>query len=244
MNPCAGPWKPTSPIMPVKAFTPGVTSSASSAAPSPLLANLVSQWKMNAASGQVEPDTINGHDLANNGTVGSAAGKVNNCRVFPGSGSWLSHATGATFNLYPYTITCWLKVSSGSSYWLWRYNKALNGYAGYFTAGKISFFHYVTGSNKIDGTFATAINDDTWKHIALVVNASGCKLYINGVSDGTLPWTGTPQAPSSGGYFGASVSNLDNVGFAGSMDVMKVWDRALPEEEVLLDYNGGAGIEL
>ncbi len=35
MNPCAGPWKPTSPIMPVKAFTPGVTSSASSAAPSP-----------------------------------------------------------------------------------------------------------------------------------------------------------------------------------------------------------------
>lgn len=30
MNPCAGPWKPTSPIMPVKAFAPGVTSSASS----------------------------------------------------------------------------------------------------------------------------------------------------------------------------------------------------------------------
>lgn len=207
---------------------------------------LVSQWKMNGLSGAAEPDTIGGRNFSNNGTVGTTTGKVNTARTFS-SGNWLSLATGTPFNLYPMTIAFWLNTGGNNGTLIWHYNRALNGFKINLNgSGVVQHFQYTdgSGSNRFDGAFTTPVNDGTWKHICIVVNASGSTLYINGVSDGTIPWVGTPQAPSHTGYFSVACDTIDNPVMDMSVDVLKVWNRALSSAEAALDYNAGAGIEL
>jgi hypothetical protein len=111
----------------------------------------------------------------------------------------------------------------------------------------VQHFQYTdgSGSNRFDGGFATAVNDGTWKHLAIVVNASGSQLYINGVADGSpIAWVGTPQAPSYTGYFSIASNPVDNPVMNMSIDVVKVWNVALTPALVTVDYNGGNGVEL
>lgn len=213
-----------------------------------LRTNLLEQWTMNGASGAAETGTISGYILSNNGTVGTTTGKVNAARTF-GSGNWLSRATGTPFNIYPMTISFWLNTSANNGTLIFHYNGSLNGFQISLNgSGVISHYQYTdgTGSNRFDGSFTTPVNTGTWKHICLVVNASGSTLYINGVQDGSaIAWVGTPQAPSYTGYFAASANNLDaSILSAMSMDVLKIWNAALTPAQVLLDYNGGNGVEL
>lgn len=213
-----------------------------------LRTNLYAQWKMNGIANSGETDTIGGYNLSNNGTVGTTTGKINTARSFA-SGSWLSLATGTPFNLYPVTISFWLNTSANNGTLIFHYNGSLNGFQISLNgSGVISHYQYTdgTGSNRFDGSFTTPVNTGTWKHICLVVNASGSTLYINGVQDGSaIAWVGTPQAPSYTGYFAASANNLDaSILSAMSMDVLKIWNAALTPAQVLLDYNGGSGVEL
>lgn len=211
-----------------------------------LRTNLFSQWTMNGLSGAGENDTIGSNNLSNNGTVGTTTGKILGARTFS-SGNWLSRATGTPFNLYPVTIAFWLNTGGNNGTLFFHYNGALNGFKVNLNgSGVVQHFMYTdgSGSNRFDGGFTTPVNDSTWRHIALVVNASGSTCYINGVSDGTIPWVGTPQACSYTGYFSVACDPIDNPVMAFNADVVKVWSAALTPALVALDYNGGAGVEL
>jgi len=207
-----------------------------------LLTGLVSQWTMNAATGANEPDTISGNTLTLVDTSTSVAGKISTARVL--THGYLAYATGATYNLYPMSFSFWFKVTSVNGVLVWHYNGALNGYTCYLSGGKLAFFIYIGGGNNVDHTFTTVVNDDTWRHCCIVLDASGVTCYLNGVSDGSKVWTGTPQAPTSTSYFSAGVSNMENVRPAGNIDCLKIWSVALTPTLVALDYNAGAGKEL
>lgn len=204
---------------------------------------IVSQYKMNGLSGAGEPDTVGGYNLLNNGTVGTAAGKVNTCRVFNTS-NWLSIADGTPFNLYPMTVSCWMKHTATGGMQAQHYS-GLNGWSLYSTAGKISFFIYIGGGNKIDTTFTTAINTDAWTHVAITLGASGATCYINGSADGaTVPWTGTPQAPTFTGPLSLGADITGTQGYVGNLDVFKIANTEWSPAQVLVDNNSGLGVEL
>ena len=59
-----------------------------------------------------------------------------------------------------------------------------------------------------------------------------------------MPWTGTPQAPTYTGPLALGADVGGTQGYVGNLDVFKIWSVELTPALVLLDYNGGAGIEL
>lgn len=212
--------------------------------PNPLLTNLVAQWKMNGVANSNEVDTVSGYVLSDNGTVGSAAGVINNARILS-AGNWLAKADGTPFNLYPMTITCWLKYTSAAAgFFVWHFDNASSGYGLYVSSGRVNVWYYKDNANKIVGMRNTVFNDGNWHHVGVVIDASGGTVYVDGVLDGTVAWTGTPAVTTYTGYFAAGVSNLDQSNFDGNIDCLKVWSSALAPSLISQDYNGGAGIEL
>src|SRR2546425_7392523 len=85
-------------------------------------------------------------------------------------------------------------------------------------------------------------NDGQWHHVAFVVDATGGTLYVDGVQHGSIPWTGTPGASTSiqpvylgrypGAYGGAEY-------FAGLLEDVRIYTRALSSAEVLTVYTVG-----
>ncbi|HRT39916.1 MAG TPA: LamG domain-containing protein, partial [Candidatus Woesebacteria bacterium] len=80
-------------------------------------------------------------------------------------------------------------------------------------------------------------NTNTWTYVAVTHNGSITKFYINGkfFSQSSLAYT-------SGGTVGNTIA-LGNVGwndFLGNYDEMKIYNYALTDEEIKLDYNQGS----
>jgi hypothetical protein len=69
-----------------------------------------------------------------------------------------------------------------------------------------------------------------WSHVAMTFDGSMLRLYINGVDAGSRPAAGTllPSLPEAGRLGGASA-------FAGTIDELRFYGRALTEAEVRLD---------
>lgn len=78
-------------------------------------------------------------------------------------------------------------------------------------------------------TSATALNINTWYHIAATYDGANMKLYINGVLDASVAKTG---AFTANGTLYISKSWDDSRNFNGSMDEWRVWRRALTQAEI------------
>ncbi|MEV0695093.1 LamG-like jellyroll fold domain-containing protein [Streptomyces sp. NPDC050388] len=80
---------------------------------------------------------------------------------------------------------------------------------------------------------------NAWTHLAGVYNAAAqtIQLYVNGVPQGDpVPFTATPWKASGGlqvGRLWASATGKEN--FAGTIDEVKVWSRALADTEITHD---------
>src|SRR6185295_10030858 len=71
---------------------------------------------------------------------------------------------------------------------------------------------------------------NSWSHVAVTFDGSMLRLYINGVDAGSRAATGTllPSLPEAGMLGGASA-------FAGTIDELRFYRRALSQAEVRLD---------
>ncbi|UOQ96196.1 T9SS type A sorting domain-containing protein [Hymenobacter sp. 5317J-9] len=87
-----------------------------------------------------------------------------------------------------------------------------------------------TGTLSRKVTSATTLSAGTWYHLAATYDGSAMKLYINGVLNASLNATTTPTANAafSFGRNYASSRCLD-----GSIDEVRVWQRALTAAEIL-----------
>jgi len=76
---------------------------------------------------------------------------------------------------------------------------------------------------------------NTWKHVTFVSSASALKLYIDGTLVGTNEWDQNTRTPVI-----APTKVIGGRGFAGMIDEVKVFNRALTEQEIstLPVFNG------
>jgi hypothetical protein len=180
---------------------------------------LVAYWPLNT----------DGSDASGNGHGGILGGgpaflsgascKVGGCIVCDGIDDVISFTTITTGTTF--TITAWV------------YNQLAAGIYG-------SILVDAPGDNGVfirDGRFdlyysgtdhynTTAFANDTWVHIAMVVNAGAVQLYLNGVADGTYS-----------GATGFSVQNAcnnaaTNLDMVGRIDELRLYSRALSQADV------------
>jgi hypothetical protein len=100
--------------------------------------------------------------------------------------------------------------------------------------GKISFRCYL---NEYDTVVKVSTTTDswaagTWYHIAGTYDGFELKIYVNGILENTLGQLGTNRA-ATGFYFG----NGSIVPFEGKIDDVRIYNRALSDQEIADPYN-------
>jgi len=78
-------------------------------------------------------------------------------------------------------------------------------------------------------TAATALNANTWYHVAATYDGSSMKIYINGVLDASKSQTGSVN---SNGAFNVGYLYNTSRNFNGKVDEVRVWKRALSQTEI------------
>ena len=172
-------------------------------------------------------------------------GKVGKAAYFNGINSWMTIPSSTALNLpNDITISAWvngkgLYVSNGTQYGafvdsnyrarLWYWSQVTGGWVNFYTA-------------------AGKVPSGKWSHVVIVNrpgNISGWsvpKIYVNGISQ--VVSTTDTQANNSGSngtvYIGEYAGYRPYNAFNGYLDEVKIYNYALSDDEIKLDYNQGS----
>ncbi len=215
---------------------------------------LVSYWTLDEASGTTITDSSGSTNTGTFvGSINSVSGHAGNAINFNGSGNYIFTSNQvASPGPDAYTISAWFKVEptddlghkivgyedpqSGTS--SGGYDRHL--YMG--TNGRIYFGWYPSGFELVAS--AGSLNDGNWHHAVGTHDGSVGTLYVDGTFQGTSnSGPGYPYAGwwRIGGYGLSGWTNADDGYFEGSLDEVKIFNRALSLEEVQTLYTGASG---
>ncbi|MGZ3725474.1 MAG: LamG domain-containing protein [Pseudobdellovibrio sp.] len=213
------------------------------------------------ASGTTITATIGSNATADNangaGMTYIAAGKINNGITFDGTDDSIN-TTYVQTNVSSFTVATWFKTNTGGNGVFWQDRGSGAGLSitlgignnpGGCAAGKIS---YGIDSNSIyiGKCTSSTYNDNTWHHVVGVwsgtsgsaLSSGQFTIYVDGSNVAqTNTSVGTaPTAPISGlGNSRIGRHDAWGVNYAGSLDEMIVWNRALTANEVQQIYRRG-----
>ncbi|MFA7231627.1 MAG: LamG domain-containing protein, partial [Victivallaceae bacterium] len=185
---------------------------------------------------------------SNDGTVSSGSwtnGKSGSCLNFTGGYDSFSVTDSSSLDLSSeISVETWFYPTAyGSGYatfpvskWA-RYNTSTANFTMYFfgaTAGsnykKICFAANAGGTWKTVSPTYSIDQLNTWYHIVWTYSATnGGKLYVNGVSQGSAVGSGSLYINNSNVVIGDQVQ--------GKIDEVKIFNKALSEDEVIRQYN-------
>lgn len=212
---------------------------------------LVGYWPFNGNANDVSPNANNG---TNNGATLTADrfGNSNSAYSFDGSTSKIKVPHNNSLNAFPITISTWFKSQSNMGGMVSKYEGCSNnGWSIHSSNNKISGYYYnFSGGSYVNfdpNTSTIDINDNSWHQVVETYDASGGKIFIDGllISADTFSGAGTPSVCSTIAdlYFGyrvpgnpASCVNY-NFFFQGIIDDIGIWNRALTQQEITNLYN-------
>lgn len=132
------------------------------------------------------------------------------------------------------TLEAWINwngVASGNSMIIVNGNTGGNGYAIYHNNGALRGL--LGGVAFLTSNLTLTAN--TWQHVALIRNAGTWSIYLNGVAGTLTNSTATPSIPSAGTFVGSNNSLGER--FRGSIDEVRIWNRALSLSELNMYRN-------
>jgi hypothetical protein len=214
--------------------------------PSLLGNGLVGWWKMDEGQGLTAYDTSGKNK---NGTlINSPAwttGIKGNCLLFNGTGSCVENTKGISISTI-YTVTAWINpadllyvgheastyggaimASSGGSgdYPLWL--------TVYGTEIRIASWE---GSITLTPTSGSNLHVNNWYFISAVgVKGGNTSVYVNGIN--RLSYTNHGQLNWANEFCIGDVRLNRNISFNGLIDDVRIYNRALSQQEITLLYN-------
>jgi len=192
---------------------------------------LVAWWP---AEGNANDITGNGHGgVLDNGAT-FAAGKVGTAFSLDGVNDNIAvpdspalHFTNAM------SVVGWINTTAGVD----RYIATKHEDSFYFAVGggsvaphMLSF--WLNGVSSSWFTGATPVDDGQWHHVAATYDGSTMSVYVDGHLDGSAPRTGTILAGASAVLIGARSDGSNASNFAGAIDELAMYDRAIGPSEV------------
>jgi hypothetical protein len=214
--------------------------------------SLVAYYSMEDSSGSGAVDSFAANNMTLNGTLGSAAGKISNCRTSSGSSAnylSLSSVAGFSPGSGNFTLTFWAKsalVGQGGAYPIVLSkdgNSSNEEWLIYIDAGANSPVLEVTsnGSSKSHVTATGSIFGDTsWHFVAAEWDGTNLAISVDGGAFATTGYTGSIFSGTGPVRMFADVSSSNS--WDGSLDEVAFWKgRALTITEVGTLYNSGVG---
>ena len=208
------------------------------------LGGLVAAYGFNEGSGTVAAD-ISGN--GNNGTLSGASwasGRVGGGLLFNGVNSWVTindvaalHLTnGVTLEAWvnPSALTNWRSVilKEGSPNML-----AYSLYANEDVARPSTIIHVPAGDREAAGTSGVLLN--AWTHLAGTYDGTTIRMYVNGMEVSETPVTGNMSSTTAPLRIGGN--SIWGEYFAGLIDEVRVYRRALAPGEIQADMNTAVG---
>ncbi len=211
---------------------------------------LVGWWKLDGDS----LDSVRNEEAIVSGDPVYAAGVLGEGLDFDGVDDYLA-AAYQPVNKAPFSISCWVKVQGGQGGER-TIVSSMEIRDGFPEPGRYGYALGINSSNQ--WVFEIAAQElfgrpewvevnsyvyaelDTWAHIAVVVSSQYVRLYVNGVMEGSdrfvefMPYSSEPLIIGAGSDGDSTVINF----FDGQLDDIRIYGRALPDEEVrgLVNY--------
>jgi hypothetical protein len=126
------------------------------------------------------------------------------------------------------------------TYWFEIYNETTNSNTIMF--GIVNN----TGDDIISGSTWSVMNfsEDTWYHVVGILRVGSIpEIYVNGVNvtnwNYNGAWNGTIYPSAGNLYIGSFSNGANDNNFNGTIDEVRIWNRALSPEEINASYNSG-----
>lgn len=208
---------------------------------------LVGYWALDAGGGTLAidlgPNGLDG-DLVNLAAGNWVDGKFGQAVLFDGAGKRVDVADNDLLDITgEITVSCWVKATTVTA-WATLVTKGISTTwdSNHFTfglrSGRIDF--RLNGDGSVLADVGDAIVADAWYHLAVVVGGIGAnaiKAYINGslVKQGNR--TGDPTPNTAVLRFGTDADAAGDP-FDGTMDEIRIYDRALTEDKIAAIASG------
>jgi RHS repeat-associated protein len=207
--------------------------------------DLVGYWKFDEGSGTEVYDSVSG----NYGTIYGGAtwttGVLDHALSFDGLNDYVEIQNNPKLQFDSedcFTLACWIKTSDGSKDNCIRTQNDAAGYTGAYGLrvkdGVVNFFIRDQDNNLVVFSGPTLVNDGQWHHIAGIRDAVNDNLviYVDGLQDNETVDTTVSSLDSHRAILIGSYLGTDEF-FNGEIDEVRIYDRALPPDEVFQLYN-------
>jgi len=204
---------------------------------------LVSRWKLDDGSGPTADDDIGSNDGTVTDATWTGSGHIGGALVLDGSGDRVFFGTSTTIAPVAMSASLWVKCSAltpAYSAVLSRHtNDVEKGYYQLFVKsnGKLAVYLWADGGGGAnvfyDGDGSYTLSTDIWYHLAFTYNSTaGLKGYVNGALDGSAAANGALVQTGAPAFLGFD-SGTPGRDLAGTLDEVRIYNRALTADEVL-----------
>ena len=202
---------------------------------------LVAAYSFSEATGLSVADrsgTGNGGTVS--GAAWTAAGKYGSALSFDGVNDWVTVADAASLDVVRVTLEAWVRPTALGSWRTVLLKERPGGlvYGLYGSQGG----GMALGQVDIGGernALGSALPLNTWTHLAVTYDGSVLRLYVNGAASGTAVVAGT--IPASTGVLRIGGNGVWSEWFAGQIDEVRVYNRALSQAEIQNDLQTPVG---
>ena len=204
---------------------------------------LVAAYSFNAGAGSTVID-LSGH--GNNGTVVNAtwstAGMYGDALSFNGHSAMVNVPDSASLHLTSgMTLEAWVLPTVVSNAWRDVIYKGNDNYyleaTSYYTkpAGGV-----IIGSSHVEAFAGSPLARNTWAHLAVTYDGAKLRLYVNGILVSSTAHTGNIETSNNPLQIGGD--SIFGQYFAGLIDEVRVYNRALSSSEIVADMNTPLGL--
>ena len=198
---------------------------------------LVAAYSFNEGSGTSVTDRSG---TGNAGTISGAtrvaAGKYGAALSFDGVNDWVTVPDAASLDVGRVTVEAWVRPTALGGMWRTVVFKERPGglvYGLYGSQGGGRALGQVDIGGERNALGSSTMPLNTWTHLAVTYDASVLRLYVNGAPSGTAVVAGT--IPSSTGVLRIGGNSVWAEWFAGQIDEIRVYNRALTQSEIQAD---------
>ena len=183
------------------------------------------------SSGKKNPGALQG------GAARTTAGKYGRGVNFDGVDDWVTVADSASLDLTSgMTLEAWVKPDTTDTNWrtvLIKEQTDQLAYALYANtdAGRPSGNVFNTQDNGLAGV--NPLPQDQWSHLATTFDGTTLRLYVNGAEVSNMPVTGPIKISNGALRMGGNA--VWGEWFDGTLDEVRVYNRALSPVEILAD---------
>ena len=204
---------------------------------------LVAAYTFNEGAGSTVADISgNGNTGTISGATWTTSGKFGNALVFNGTSAQVTVPNSASLKLTTaMTLEAWVFPTTTPTGWRAIIDKNVDGY--YLMASTNVGNQpgvggtWVGGKQFTIGPSVLAVN--TWTHLATTFDGATVRLFVNGVQVASQPQA-TALAPTTG-TLQIGGDSYPTEYFAGRIDEVRLYNRALGAAEILADANTAVG---